>query len=98
MRTRGRASARSFIGLLTAHFRITAAQLRAAVGRPEGLRYQRPRAILLCLSFVSLTAAAQPVTPSEIERLLSDYVAMNGRNFLWDRVKKNRQTGAFEAV
>ena len=26
------------------------------------------------------------------------YVAMNGRNFLWDRVKKNRQTGAFEAV
>ena len=26
------------------------------------------------------------------------YVAMNGRYFLWDRVKKNRQTGAFEAV
>jgi len=24
------------------------------------------------------------------------YVAMNGRCFTWDRVKKNRQTGAFE--
>jgi L-asparaginase len=26
------------------------------------------------------------------------YVAMNGRWFSWDRVRKNRQTGTFEAV
>ena len=26
------------------------------------------------------------------------YVAMNGRCFAWDRVRKNRQTGVFEAV
>ncbi len=26
------------------------------------------------------------------------YVAMNGRCFLWDRVRKNRQTGMFEEV
>jgi L-asparaginase len=26
------------------------------------------------------------------------YVAMNGRYFRWDRVRKNRQTGVFEAV
>ena len=26
------------------------------------------------------------------------YIAMNGRYFAWDRVKKNRQTGVFEAV
>jgi L-asparaginase len=26
------------------------------------------------------------------------YVAMNGRCFAWDRVKKNRNTGVFEAV
>jgi L-asparaginase len=26
------------------------------------------------------------------------YIAMNGRYFLWDRVKKNRETGVFEAV
>jgi L-asparaginase len=26
------------------------------------------------------------------------YVAMNGRSFHWDVVKKNRQTGVFEAV
>jgi len=24
------------------------------------------------------------------------YIAMNGRCFVWDRVRKNRQTGAFE--
>ena len=24
------------------------------------------------------------------------YVAMNGRYFLWDRVRKNRETGVFE--
>ena len=26
------------------------------------------------------------------------YVAMNGRYYAWDRVRKNRQTGRFEAV
>jgi L-asparaginase len=26
------------------------------------------------------------------------YLAMNGRCFQWDRVRKNRETGAFEAV
>ena len=26
------------------------------------------------------------------------YIAMNGRCFLWDRVRKNRETGFFEAV
>ena len=26
------------------------------------------------------------------------YVAMNGRYFAWDRVRKNRQTGTFEAA
>jgi L-asparaginase len=26
------------------------------------------------------------------------YVAMNGRYFAWDRVRKNRETGVFEAV
>jgi L-asparaginase len=26
------------------------------------------------------------------------YVAMNGRHFDWDKVKKNRETGVFEAV
>jgi L-asparaginase len=26
------------------------------------------------------------------------YVAMNGQHFAWDRVRKNRQTGAFEAL
>ena len=26
------------------------------------------------------------------------YVAMNGRYFLWDRVRKNRETGVFEAL
>jgi L-asparaginase len=26
------------------------------------------------------------------------YVAMNGTAFPWDRVRKNRQTGVFEAV
>ena len=26
------------------------------------------------------------------------YVAMNGRHFTWDRVRKNRQTGVFEAT
>src|SRR5262245_60878080 len=26
------------------------------------------------------------------------YVAMNGRCFTWDRVRKNRETGVFEAV
>jgi L-asparaginase len=26
------------------------------------------------------------------------YVAMNGRYFLWDRVRKNRQTGVFEST
>jgi L-asparaginase len=26
------------------------------------------------------------------------YVAMNGRCFRWDEVRKNRQTGVFEAV
>jgi L-asparaginase len=26
------------------------------------------------------------------------YVAMNGQHFRWDRVRKNRQTGGFEAI
>lgn len=26
------------------------------------------------------------------------YVAMNGRQFSWDKVRKNRETGAFEAI
>ena len=26
------------------------------------------------------------------------YIAMNGRYFVWDRVKKNRESGVFEAV
>ena len=26
------------------------------------------------------------------------YIAMNGRHFQWDRVRKNRETGAFEAL
>ena len=26
------------------------------------------------------------------------YLAMNGRYFVWDRVRKNRETGAFEAL
>ena len=92
MMTRGWASARSFVGLLTAHFRITAAQLRAAVGRPEG--YRTPRAIPLCLplcaplcplffSFVSLSpvSIAQPTgSRSEIERLLSEYIAIDTSN------------------
>ena len=26
------------------------------------------------------------------------YIAMNGRHFAWDRVKKNKQTGVFEAT
>jgi L-asparaginase len=26
------------------------------------------------------------------------YIAMNGRHFAWDKVRKNRQTGVFEAV
>jgi L-asparaginase len=26
------------------------------------------------------------------------YIAMNGRHFRWDEVRKNRETGAFEAV
>ena len=26
------------------------------------------------------------------------YIAMNGRCFAWDRVRKNRQTGVFEAI
>ena len=26
------------------------------------------------------------------------YIAMNGQHFRWDRVKKNRETGVFEAV
>jgi L-asparaginase len=26
------------------------------------------------------------------------YVAMNGRHFLWDRVRKNKETGVFEEV
>jgi L-asparaginase len=26
------------------------------------------------------------------------YVAMNGRYFIWDRVRKNRETGVFEAL
>ena len=26
------------------------------------------------------------------------YIAMNGQHFPWDRVRKNRETGAFEAV
>jgi L-asparaginase len=26
------------------------------------------------------------------------YIAMNGRYFVWDRVRKNRQTGVFEAI
>ena len=86
MMTRVRASARSFVGRLTAHFTIVVAQLRAAVGRPEDLRY-RVRAIPLCVplcplffSFVSLTAAAQPVTPPEIERLLTSYVEIDTSN------------------
>ena len=73
MMTRVRASARSFVGRLTARFRITVTQLRAAVGRPEGL-------CPLFFFFVSLTAAAQPVPPAEIERLLSDYVAIDTSN------------------
>lgn len=26
------------------------------------------------------------------------YIAMNGRHFQWDKVRKNRETGAFEAI
>jgi len=26
------------------------------------------------------------------------YIAMNGRYFVWDRVRKNRETGVFEAI
>ncbi len=26
------------------------------------------------------------------------YIAMNGRYFAWDRVRKNKQTGFFEAI
>jgi L-asparaginase len=26
------------------------------------------------------------------------YIAMNGRCFMWDRVRKNRDTGVFEAI
>jgi L-asparaginase len=26
------------------------------------------------------------------------YIAMNGQHFVWDRVRKNRETGVFEAV
>jgi len=26
------------------------------------------------------------------------YIAMNGRHFQWDKVRKNRETGAFEAL
>ena len=26
------------------------------------------------------------------------YIAMNGRHFMWDKVRKNRQTGVFESV
>jgi L-asparaginase len=26
------------------------------------------------------------------------YIAMNGRHFQWDRVRKNRETGVFEAI
>ena len=26
------------------------------------------------------------------------YVAMNGRHFAWDRVRKNRDTGVFEST
>jgi L-asparaginase len=26
------------------------------------------------------------------------YIAMNGQHFAWDRVRKNRETGVFEAV
>jgi L-asparaginase len=26
------------------------------------------------------------------------YIAMNGQHFAWDRVRKNRQTGVFEAI
>ncbi len=26
------------------------------------------------------------------------YIAMNGRHFVWDKVRKNRETGVFEAV
>jgi L-asparaginase len=26
------------------------------------------------------------------------YIAMNGQHFEWDKVQKNRQTGAFEPV
>jgi L-asparaginase len=26
------------------------------------------------------------------------YIAMNGQCFLWDRVRKNRETGVFESV
>ena len=94
MITRVRASTRSLVGRLTARFRITVAQLRAAVGRPEGLRYRTPRAIPLCLplcaplcplffSFVSLSpvSIAQPTgSRSEIERLLTQYVAIDTSN------------------
>jgi L-asparaginase len=26
------------------------------------------------------------------------YIAMNGRYFVWDRVKKNRESGVFELI
>ena len=26
------------------------------------------------------------------------YIAMNGRHFQWDKVRKNRETGVFEAI
>jgi L-asparaginase len=26
------------------------------------------------------------------------YIAMNGRHFLWDKVRKNRETGVFESI
>ena len=26
------------------------------------------------------------------------YIAMNGRHFRWDKVRKNRETGVFEAI
>ena len=26
------------------------------------------------------------------------FIAMNGRSFVWDRVRKNRETGVFEAI